>query len=102
MAKHSHSPKKDTGARNVQTSRDKDSDAPGLRTPVSRAFASGWVQNSGVASLIALIAFIVAVVTSTQIKAAAITFALVATAFSWILAASVIKWAGSENPQFAV
>ncbi len=90
--KHKKRAKKSTHAKNEQTAKYEDSRGRvGLKAALSHAFSSGWVQNSGVGFLLALIALIVAIVTATQIKTAAITFALVATAFVWILAGVVVK-----------
>jgi hypothetical protein len=71
------------------------------KNAVTHALSSGWVQNSGVAFLLLLAALVAAIMTSTQIKAAAITAALAGTFFLWIFAAAVIRHAGDENPPFA-
>ena len=63
----------------------------GWKDPLERALSSGWVQNSGVAFLGAFILLVVAMVTSTGVKAAAVGFACFGTVFVWILAAAIIK-----------
>jgi hypothetical protein len=78
------------------------SDNRGLRLAFIHALSSGWVQNSGVGFIFALIALIVAVEMNSQIKAAAITFAMVGTAALWILAIAVIRSSAGENPPFSV
>jgi hypothetical protein len=67
---------------------------------IAHAFASGWVQNSGVAFLVALVALAVSIMTRTQIKAATLTFAFSGTAVLWILAAAIIKYI--PQPSFSV
>jgi VIT1/CCC1 family predicted Fe2+/Mn2+ transporter len=73
-----------------------------LRDAVAHAFSSGWVQNSGVLFAASVIALIVAVVFSSQIKTAAISFALAGTFFLWILAAVTIKYAAQEKGELVV
>src|SRR5216684_1158536 len=76
----------------------KDNDLPNeIRRAASYAFSSGWVQNSGIAFLLALIALIIAMTTSTQVKAAALAFAGAGTLFLWILAAAMIKYASESK-----
>jgi len=67
---------------------------------VSHALSNGWVQNSGVSFLLVLAALVAAIMTSTQVKAAAITFALSGTLFLWIAATVVIRYANeSKEPE---
>src|SRR5581483_2676063 len=61
------------------------------RCAITHAFSSGWVQNSGVGFLFALSALIIAMATSTQVKAAALTFACIGTAALWILTTVIIR-----------
>jgi hypothetical protein len=76
----------------------KDNDLPNeLRRTVGRAFLSGWVQNSGIGFLLALLALIIAMTTSSQVKVAALTSAGVGTLFLWILAAAIIKYASEPK-----
>lgn len=74
----------------------------GLRNSVSHALSNGWVQNSGIGFLLIGVGLIVAIMTRTQIKAAALTFALAGTLFSWILALFVVRNVEPENPPFAL
>lgn len=76
----------------------KDNDLPSeIRKAISYASSSGWVQNSGIAFLLALIALMIAMTTSTQVKAAALAFAGAGTVFLWILAAAIIKYASESK-----
>jgi hypothetical protein len=68
-----------------------------LRIAVNRALSSGWVQNSGVGFLFTGVALIAAIMNSTQVKVAAVTFALAGTLASWIIAVVVIRH--SNEPQ---
>jgi hypothetical protein len=75
----------------------KDEELPNeLRRAFGHAFSNGWVQNSGVGFLLTLIALIIAMMTSTQVKAAALTFACVGTAALWIVAGVIIKYASES------
>jgi len=69
----------------------------GLSGAISHALSTGWVQNSGVGFLFFFIALMVALMFSSQVKAAAVTFALAGTVFLWILAGVVIRY--SNEPQ---
>lgn len=68
-----------------------------LRVARSQAFCNGWVQNSGVVFFLVSVALIVAMTTSTQIRAAALTFACVGTLFVWIVAWVVIRSIAQET-----
>jgi hypothetical protein len=72
-----------------------------FRLALARTFSSGWVQNSGVAFLLSVVAVIGAVMTSTQIKTAIIFFAGAGTIFLWIFAAEMIRSLTPEIPPFA-
>jgi hypothetical protein len=68
-----------------------------LGRAVTHALSSGWVQNSGVGFLFIFVALIVAYMTKTQVKAAALTFAFAGTVFLWIAAGFVIKYASGDG-----
>jgi hypothetical protein len=89
-------------AKHKQGTENRDLKDHGLKFFVSHAFSNGWVQNSGVGFLFTFVTLIAALMTGTQIKTAAIIFAGTGTAFLWIAAAAVWKYAESENPPFAV
>ena len=74
----------------------------GLRAAIVHALSSGWVQNSGVGFVFALIALIVAMAMNSQIKAAAITVALAGIAALSIMVLAVIKHLAVQNPPFSV
>lgn len=61
-----------------------------LRVAAVDALSSGWVQNSVIAALGMFVLLIVAMATKTQIKTAAISFGLMATAALWIFVAVVV------------
>jgi hypothetical protein len=69
-----------------------------LSSAVARAACSGWVQNVGIAFLIVLATLVAAMWTSTQIKTAAIIFAITGTVAIWILAGTIIRYS-SDGPQ---
>jgi hypothetical protein len=97
--KHKEHAKKHSKAKSKEASIDNNSPYENeLRKVVSHAFSSGWVQNSGIGFALILIALIGAIMTSTQVKAAAITTALAGTLFLWILAGVVIKYATESKP----
>jgi len=96
-----HSPER-SKAKYIPAAKDYDPDNQILKSLVSHVFSNGWVQNSGVAFLLSLVAFIAAIMTRTQIKAAAIAVAGVGTLFVWIVAISIWRYAEAENPPFAI
>ena len=99
--KHS---KKNAHTQNKNTAKDEDlANKRGLlRAAISHALSSGWVQNSTIAFVGAFVLLVAAMVTNTQVKTAAVAFALMGTAALWITAAAVIRYAEPENPPFAV
>lgn len=56
-----------------------------LRRVLAHAGSSGWIQNGGIAVFLVGVAFVVTMSRMNGIKAAAITFGIVATAFIWLL-----------------
>lgn len=84
-------PKKGTQPKEQDSARHEYYNHIGWKASLDHALSSGWVQNSGVACLGAFILLVVAMVTSTGVKAAAIGFACFGTAFIWILAAAIVK-----------
>jgi len=68
-----------------------------LRAAISHALSSGWVQNSGITCLGSGCVLIAAIMTSTQVKAAALAFALTGTAFLWLATLFVIGYK-PDNP----
>jgi hypothetical protein len=101
--RHKKRPKQRTKTKGKETHIDNDLPKKHrLRGAISHALSSGWVQNSGVAFLLAFFALIAAIMTSTQVKAAAVTFALSGTLFLWLLAGAVIRNAKlSDEPDLA-
>src|ERR1700719_986098 len=73
-----------------------------MRKAITHAASSGWVQNSGIGFLFTLIALVAAIMTSTQIKTAAIVFALAGTAFVWICAGVIVKYSSDTKGELVV
>jgi len=92
-----HPPKR-TQAEDEQAAENRHLDNHSLKSFVSHIFSNGWVQNSGVAFLLAFVALIASIMTSTQTKAAAIVFAGAGTVFLWIAVVAVWRYAEPEQP----
>jgi hypothetical protein len=74
-----------------------------LRLAIRHAFASnGWVQNTGVAFLVAIITVVIAALSGTMtVKAAATTIAAVGTLFLWIAWWAVIRYSPRPETEFS-
>jgi hypothetical protein len=75
----------------------KDSESAKRPTLRHHVLSSGWVQNSVIGLIFIAVTLVAAVMTTTQIKLAAITFALTATAVAWIIAIVIIGYANEPR-----
>lgn len=64
---------------------------------IRHAFSNGLVQNITIVFIGVLVALIISMVTSTGIKAAALTFAIIGTIAIWIFAVAIIRYYPSET-----
>lgn len=94
-------PKQTTKVKEKQAAEDHNTARSGLRAAIIHALSNGWVQNSGIGFLLTVVGLIVALTMKTQVKAAAITFALVGTAAVWILAVVVIQYSKDSPEELA-
>jgi hypothetical protein len=69
----------------------------GIVSAIHKSLHSGWVQNASIAFILTIVALVVAMATSTGVKAAAITLALVGTISLWIFAVSIIRHTSHET-----
>jgi len=92
--KHARKPSK---AKGEQAKGEQHDDGFRWKPAAAHAASNGWVQNSGVAFLGAIILLVVAMATSTGTKAAVITAACAGTAFLWIFAIALIKYISEPN-----
>jgi hypothetical protein len=94
--KHKKHPEEASQAKKEDTPKD-DNLLHNIRAATLHALSNGWVQNSGVAFLLAVIALIIAMETRSQIKSAAIGFAAIGSIALWIFALVVIRYAAAKD-----
>jgi hypothetical protein len=70
-----------------------------LTDAIAHARSDGWIQGVGVGFLLTCIGLATAIMTSKDVKTAAISFALAGTVFVWMLAAVIIRYVKEAGPE---